>query len=138
MYTTDISSAWRWNGVLLKWLRVAWQVGLLTLIWQVGNLIASWSGLPIPGTVIGVVLLLVMLGLKVIRLEWVEDGAGWLQREMALFFVPAAIGAIQYKRVLATSGLRLAVIILLGTMVVMAVTGVVVEALGRRKAGESA
>lgn len=56
-----------------------------------------------------------------------DAGASFLTGELLLFFVPAAVGVIQYDEIFGIIGIKLIVVIVLGTIVVMASTGVVAE-----------
>lgn len=111
------------------------QVGLLTLFWLAGNKLVSLLHWRVPGNVMGMLLLLLLLQLKVIRLEWVEAGTNWLLGDMLLFFVPAAVGVIQYKELMASSGVRILLVIAVSTLAVMACTGLAAEWLVRRRRG---
>lgn len=114
-------------------LQIAGQVGFLTLAWLVGNAMVRHFALRIPGNVVGMVLVFVLLRLKLIRLSWLEVGANWLLAEMLLFFIPAAVGIMQYQQMMAKDGLRIMLVIITSTLAVMACTGLVVERIARRK-----
>jgi len=70
------------------------QIGYLYILLFVGNSIARLLHLPIPGSIIGLVLLFLLLQFHMIKLEWIELGAGLLLSELLLFFIPSAIGII--------------------------------------------
>ena len=61
-----------------KLLRLLAQIGLLILIWLAAvEISARW--LPgLPPTVSGIAIALALLGLGLLRREWVADGAAWL------------------------------------------------------------
>lgn len=86
------------------WFRVAWQIVLLSLLAIAGDAIVAWLGIPIPGPLIGMALLFLGLVTGVVRLSWIEDGADVLIRDIILFFVPAAVGIMQYKELFGTLG----------------------------------
>jgi holin-like protein len=89
--------------------------------------------LRIPSSLLGLVILFLLLHARVIRLEWVEFGAKWLLAEMLLFFVPSVVGVIQYPELITESGVSLLLIIMLGTFIVMASTGLLARSLARKK-----
>lgn len=84
-------------------------------------------GLPIPGSVAGLGLLVLLLRKGWLPLAWVAEGAGWLLAEMLLFFIPAVVAVVQYPAVLLKEGWHLLLVILLGTVGVMVGTAWVVE-----------
>lgn len=93
------------------------------------NQLVAWLHLPVPGSILGIVLLFLMLQFKVIKLEWVDLGAKWLLAEMLLFFIPPVVGVMEYKELMLANGLRIAAVILLSILAVMVVTGVLAEKL---------
>ncbi|WP_042208609.1 CidA/LrgA family protein [Paenibacillus durus] len=111
------------------------QVGALTVFSLLMGKLSSWLHLPIPGSIIGMVLLFILLETGVIRLGWVEAGASWLLAELLLFFVPSAIGVIKYTSLLETDGLSLLAIILAGTFIVMTSSGLLTVLIFKVKEG---
>lgn len=116
-----------------KLLNIILQIGLLFAFSIIGNGISSYLHLPISGSIIGIFLVLLCLKCKMIKLKWIEDGANWLLAILLLFFIPSAVGIIQYKDVIQSSGMRLFVVISLSTICVMASTGWIAELIRKRK-----
>lgn len=116
---------------LHRFFTITWQVGLLALLSMAGNAAVDHLHWHIPGPMLGMVLLFVLLRTKLIRLDWVEAGANWLLAEMLLFFVPAAVGIIQYRQTLADDGSRVLLVIGLSTIAVMSCTGLLAEGVVR-------
>jgi holin-like protein len=116
--------------VKIVW-RIFWQSALLLGFSLAGREIAAVLHVKIPGSIIGLALLFLLLQFRVVRVEWIEAGASWLISEMILFFVPAAVGAVQYKALIAAEGWKLLVVLIIGTIVVMGFTGWVAERVGR-------
>jgi holin-like protein len=98
----------------------------------VGEAISRFLAVPIPGSVIGMGLLLAALGSGLVRLAWVEEGADLLLAHLALFFIPAGVGVMVHFDLLKAQWLPVVVSMVLSTFVVMAVTGWVETALSRR------
>ncbi|MGG1556049.1 CidA/LrgA family protein [Paenibacillus ferrarius] len=92
----------------------------------------AWLHLPVPGSVFGIFLLYVLLKSRIIQLDWIAAGSKWLLAEMLLFFVPAAVGIVNYKTLIVHSGLGIALTIAVSTLIVMACTGLVGEWVSRR------
>ncbi|KAA9008413.1 CidA/LrgA family holin-like protein [Paenibacillus spiritus] len=112
------------------------QVFGLTLFSLLMNHFSGWLHLPIPGSIVGMALLFALLELGVVRLNWVELGASWLLAELLLFFIPSAIGVMNYSALLESDGLQVLAVVLGGTFVVMAcsglLTGLIYKAKERR------
>ncbi|PJG57905.1 CidA/LrgA family protein [Aeromonas cavernicola] len=58
----------------------------------VGKAVSAILPFTFPGSIIGMLLLFVLLSLQLIKLQWVERGAGLLLRHMGVLFVPVAVG----------------------------------------------
>jgi holin-like protein len=74
--------------------------------------------------------------LKIIKLEWVEKGAVWLMAELLLFFIPSAVGIINYDEIISLQGAEIIVLIGISTVVVMGITALIAEKITVRKRSE--
>ncbi|KEQ24033.1 CidA/LrgA family holin-like protein [Paenibacillus tyrfis] len=109
------------------------QVLFFVLVSWLLNGLATLLHLPIPGSILGIVLVFVLLQLKIIRIEWIDLGAKWLLAEMLLFFIPAAAGMIQYQSLLRDNGLPIMLVLVSSLVVVMLSAGLVAQAIVKRK-----
>ena len=106
----------------------------LLLVFQfIGESFSNLLALPVPGSVLGMALLLVALMSGHVRMEWFEEAADLLLSNMALFFVPAGVGVMVYADLIGREWLPISVGLVLSTFIVMAVTGWVEQALGKRR-----
>jgi len=87
----------------------------------------------IPGSIIGIFVVFFLLQTKIIPLKWLDLGASWLIAELLLFFVPSAVGIINYKDLLVSDGWRIIIVILIGTVIVMACSGLLAKKISERK-----
>jgi len=110
-------------------------LGALTLILfcqLVGEVIAKLANLPIPGPVLGMVLLFcLLLVFKEKMPEEVDHTGGFLLRYLALLFVPAGVGVISNLELLAKSWAPITGVVLIGTCVTIAVSGSVMQFVNR-------
>ncbi len=114
-------------------LQITWQVGLLVLASAGGTWLMSALHLPVPGPMFSMLVIFLLLRVGVLRLDWVEAGANWLTKHLLLFFVPAAVGVVQYRAVMVADGPRIALVIAVSTVAVMICTGLMAESIHRRK-----
>ncbi|WP_275791293.1 CidA/LrgA family protein [Pararhizobium gei] len=112
---------------ILQYGRHLFQAVVICLFWLVGNAIATALSLPIPGGVIGMVIVLALFACGIIRPASLGGGARWLIGEMLLFFIPAVLAIIDHHELLGLLGLKVLLVIVSGTFVVMTMTGVAVE-----------
>lgn len=71
-------------------------LGVLLAFAVLGQALVTLTRLPLPGSVVGMVLLWGALGTGLIRLRWLTDAADGLLGILGLLFVPATVGVIQY------------------------------------------
>lgn len=102
------------------------------------NKVAEMLHLPIPGSILGIILLFLMLQFKIIKLEWVDLGSKWLLAEMLLFFIPPVVGVMEYKELMLANGIKIIVVLLLSLLAVMVVTGMLAEKLSAREGKKQA
>ena len=81
-----------------------------------GTAFAGLLGLPVPGPVIGLLVLLFLLLAGGRRPAGLEAAAEGFIRYLPLLFVPAAVGLVQYLDLLSEQGLVLIVVIVLSTL----------------------
>ena len=103
-------------------------LALLLLCQSVGELVARGLRLPLPGPVLGMLLLLALLMWPPVRASVAAAADGLLQH-LSLLFVPVGVGVIMHVPVLAEYGLRIAGVLLLSTLIGLAVTALVLQAL---------
>ncbi|MDZ5458719.1 CidA/LrgA family protein [Azohydromonas lata] len=111
-------------------------LALLLLLQALGEALARGFSLPLPGPVIGLVLLLAALRLPALHTP-VAAAADVLLSNLSLLFVPVGVGVITHLALLSQYGLRLLLAIVLSTWVGMAVTALVLRALLARSDGGS-
>ncbi|MBO3274822.1 holin-like protein [compost metagenome] len=108
-------------------LRLCSELAALAALWWVGGWIAQLTGLPVPGGVIGLALLLVLFACGAIRPALLQGGAGLLLAEMLLFFIPALMSLLDYGPLLRSEGWKILLVIMSSTVLVMLVTALSVE-----------
>jgi holin-like protein len=109
------------------------QLAILWAVYQGSSWLAAATGLPIPGNVLGVVLLFVLLCLGVVKLKHVELAADFLLKHLVFFFVPVAVGLMEWGQVFADYGLTLAAAIVVSAVLPLLAVGGLVQALNTRR-----
>jgi holin-like protein len=101
---------------------IAW----LWLFLAAGDLVVHALGLPIPGSVVGMLLLWAALETGLVRLSWLERGAQSVLGVLGLLFVPAGVGFLQFA---GAGRVWLAVVVTIGVgaLVTLGVTGRIAE-----------
>ena len=88
-----------------------------------GELIVRTTGVKLPASIIGMLLLTLMLKLKVIKLEWVRGLTDFLIANLGFFFVPPGVALMLYFDLIRAEILPIALATLLSTVIVLIITG---------------
>lgn len=81
-----------------------------------GTALTALFGLPVPGPVIGMALLLIWLALRFKTPMSLDNLCDFFLRYLPLLFVPAAVGVLNYKDIIIASGLSLFIILIFSTL----------------------
>ncbi len=103
-------------------------LALLLVLQAAGEGITHGLRLPVPGPVVGMVLLMLALRIERARAA-VQAIAELLLAHLSLLFVPVGVGVITHLDLLERSGARLMVAIVVSTWIGMAATGLVLKRL---------
>lgn len=106
----------------------------LTLIFTcqlIGELCAKGTGLPIPGPVLGMVILFLFFCLKRGIPEDIDQVGRGLMQNMSLLFVPAGAGVMVHFKLLGQDMLPIGFSLIVGTLITIAFTGLLMKRLSR-------
>ena len=81
------------------------------------------SGIKLPASIIGMLILTLLLKLKVVKLEWVRGLTDFLIANLGFFFVPPGVALMLYFDLIKAEILPIALATLLSTVVVLLITG---------------
>jgi holin-like protein len=105
------------------------QLGLLLTFQLAGELIVTAIGIPFPGPLCGMVLLLGYLYLRGGAPEALFVVGSKLTDNLGLLFVPAGAAIVAYDTLIAQDGLAIAAALMISTLLAIFVSGVVAEKL---------
>jgi putative effector of murein hydrolase LrgA (UPF0299 family) len=100
----------------------------LLLLQSIGEVLSRGLQLPLPGPVVGMVLMLLALRWALVH-ESVKPVAEFLLQHLSLLFVPVGVGVMTHVAILSQYGVRIAIVIVLSTWISLAVTALVLRAL---------
>ena len=118
-------------------MKYIFQFARILLICFLGEVLAYFLPLPVPASVYGLVLMLLALTTGIYKLKDVKEAGAFLIGIMPLLFVPAAAGVMELWSELAAMLIPCLVAVVPVTLLVMAVTGRVTQAVQRRLSGPS-
>ena len=96
-------------------------------IYLLGEFISSILSLPIPGNILGMIILLVLLCTKIIKLEQIETISNFLLDHLAFFFIPAGVGLMSSVGIIKDTWLKLIIVCVSTTIIIIAITGLIVQ-----------
>lgn len=116
------------------------QLAILFGCLALGELVIHLTHVPLPSSILGMLILTLLLKLRVIRLEWVRSLSEFLVSNIGFFFVPPGVAIMLYFDVIKAQFVPIAVASAVSTVLVLAVTGWVHQIYGRaarrRKGGD--
>lgn len=117
---------------MVKVIRIVFQIIILYLFSFIGSWIVQSPSLQFPGSIVGLLLLFVCLYFRIIPVELIKDGAGFLLAFLALFFIPATVGIMDYPELLSWAGLGMVLAIIISTVITIIITGRLCQYLERK------
>ena len=109
------------------------QFMIISLISLVGEGLSFLIPLPIPASIYGIAILLLLLISGRLQVEEVKAVSSFLIAIMPVMFIPAAVGLMDSFSLLSDALIAYAVILVVSTVAVMAVSGRVTQAVIRRQ-----
>ena len=107
------------------------QLSILFGCLALGELIITLTHIPLPSSILGMLLLTLLLKLKVIRLEWVRSISDFLVTNIGFFFVPPGVAIMLYFDIIKAQFVPIVTASVVSTVLVLAVTGWVHQIYGR-------
>ena len=107
------------------------QLAILFGCLALGELVIYLTHIPLPSSILGMLLLTLLLKLKVIRLEWVRSISEFLVSNIGFFFVPPGVAIMLYFKIIEAQFWPIVVSSVASTVLVLAVTGWVHQIYGR-------
>lgn len=105
------------------------QFTLIVSILAISYMLEVGLSLPIPASIIGMLILLILLLTKIVKLNQVEVVSDLLQREITLFLLPLSIGIIGSIELLEGKFLLTILIVIISTIISIFTTAIIMKIL---------
>lgn len=89
----------------------------------VGELLVAITGIKLPASIIGMLLLTLLLKLGWVKVAWVKGISDFLVKNLPLFFIPPGVAVMLYLDVIEANFWSIMVSALGSTVIVLALTG---------------
>ena len=113
----------------MKYIKQFVIIALITFLGEVLNFLLP---LPVPGSIYGMILLFAALKTGVLKLSKIEETADLLLSVMPIFFIVPTVGIMESFGMIKHALGEILVVCVVSTMVVMAVTGWVSQAIMKK------
>jgi holin-like protein len=108
-------------------IRVLIQIMILCLFNEAGKWIADFFHIPIPGSIIGMMILFILLITGVFKEKILIEGANFFLKYFSFFFLPLAVSAMSIGPYLSEFGWKLILILLISVFAGFAATSLWVQ-----------
>lgn len=88
-----------------------------------GELVVWLTGIGIPSSILGMLILTALLQMKVINLDWVKGISDFLIGNLGFFFVPPGVALMLYFDIIRAEILPIVVATVISTILVLVTTG---------------
>lgn len=106
-------------------------------IYLLCEFISKAFNLPIPGNILGMLLLLFLLITRIIKVEDIDTITNFFLDHLAFFFIPAGVGLLSSILLIKDIWFKVTVVCFFTTLLVIIVTGRVVQFISKRLEKES-
>ncbi|MGM9986963.1 MAG: CidA/LrgA family holin-like protein [Bacillaceae bacterium] len=107
----------------MKIIRIMVQIAFLYVFLLIGNVIHTYLHVPLPGSIIGLLLLFFALSLNVVSVKRIEKGAKFLLAFLPLLFVPTLVGIMKYPELFHGKGILVLVVVVISTIMTIIAAG---------------
>lgn len=115
--------------LLQQLLKIISQLSFLWVIYYLSTLLVTTFHLPIPGSVLGMLSLFILLSTGIVKEQWLTTVANPLLKHLAFFFIPIAVGLMEWGDLFLEKGYLLFFPLVLSTLVALLITGGLVQLL---------
>lgn len=99
------------------------QCSIIFLCLAAGELLSWLLKLPVPGSILGMLILTSLLQMKIVRVDSIKTISSFLISNMGFFFVPPGISLMLYFDIIAKEWFPITVATVASTVIVLIVTG---------------
>lgn len=116
-FVLTLQGEWLKNGVMIRQCAVLF--GCLAL----GELVVFLTGVKLPSSIIGMLLLTLFLKLGWVKLKWVQGLSDFLVANLGFFFVPPGVALMLYFDIIGAQFWPIVIATVVSTALVLVVTG---------------
>ena len=108
-------------------MRYARQFGIIITISLMGELLSKLLPCSMPGSICGLIIILIALCTGVLKVEEVKGASDFLLEIMPILFIPSTVGLMESWGILKEILIPVLIVCIFGTVIVMGVTGQITQ-----------
>ncbi len=108
-------------------MRYARQFGIIITISLMGELLRKLLPFSMPGSIYGLIIILIALCTGVLKVEEVKGASDFLLEIMPILFIPSTVGLMESWGILKEILIPVLIVCIFGTVIVMGVTGQITQ-----------
>ena len=112
------------------------QIAIIFGVSFAGEIVYRFLGLPIPASIYGLIIMMILLETKIVKFEQIKDVGSFMLNIMIVTFVPSTVGVMTAVEELKTFLIPILIVLFLVTVIVMVVTGRVSQFVIERRCGK--
>ncbi|MEG0817525.1 CidA/LrgA family protein [Cetobacterium sp.] len=113
------------------------EFAIILAITYISSIISKYTPIPIPGPVIGILLLFILLNFKILKVENIKNATNLMLTNLAFLFLPPGVGLLKSIDILANNWHKLFFVIVTTTIITLVITGWSVQFIIKRKEEEN-
>ena len=111
------------------------QLGIRFIFLGLGEFIVWITGISVPSSIIGMLLLFLSLYSNVIKLSHIEKAADLMVNNLGFFFIPSGIGVMKYFNLISNQWIPIVMAVVISSFLIILSTGGAYEFLGNKTSG---
>lgn len=114
-------------------MRIPLQLSLIFSICLLGEMLHRFLNIPVPGNILGMLVLLLLLCCKIIKPEQIKETTNFFLQHLAFFFLPASVSILLVYKSVQSKAIILFALCILTTWITLAVTGLLTQILIKKQ-----
>lgn len=110
-------------------LKIIGQIFLLWIIYALSTWVVKFLHVPLPGSVLGMIILFALLSTGIIKEQWLSAATNPLLKHLSFFFIPIAVELMEWGDLFIQKGYLLFLPLVLSMLVALLTTGGIVQLL---------
>ncbi|WEV45101.1 CidA/LrgA family protein [Streptococcaceae bacterium ESL0687] len=117
-------------------MKIYFQLLIIFGLSYIGDSLSNFFNLPVPGSIIGMIVLLLLLQFKILDLDKIEEVGDFLINNMTILFLPAGVGIMAKWAMISDYWWQISLIILVTMIINIFVLGRVVQFIKTKYEGD--